>query len=96
MRYTVTGRMDATGAELMPLSRAEIEPVVDAIAAAGYESVAVGLIHSYLNDAHERLVREVVGERMPDAMVSLSCEVSPQMREYERFNTVSPMPISNR
>ncbi|MBT8410775.1 MAG: hydantoinase/oxoprolinase family protein, partial [Octadecabacter sp.] len=88
MRYTVPGRMDATGAELVPLTRAEIEPVVDAIAAAGYESVAVGLIHSYLNDAHEMLVRDVLAERMPDAMVSLSCEVSPQMREYERFNTV--------
>ena len=88
MRYTVPGRMDAGGAELVPLTRADIEPVVDRIAAAGYESIAVGLIHSYLNDAHEQLVREVLAERMPDAMVSLSCEVSPQMREYERFNTV--------
>lgn len=88
MRYTVPGRMDASGQELIGLSRAEIEPVVDKIAAAGYDSIAVGLIHSYLNDAHEKLVREVVAEKMPDAMVSLSCEVSPQMREYERFNTV--------
>lgn len=88
MRYTVPGRMDALGAELVPLTREQIEPVVDAIAQAGYESVAVGLIHSYLNDTHERLVRDVLAERMPDAMVSLSCEVSPQMREYERFNTV--------
>jgi len=88
MRYTVPGRMDASGAELLPLTRADIEPVVDKIAAAGYESVAVGLIHSYLNDSHEQLVRDVLAEKMPDAMVSLSCEVSPQMREYERFNTV--------
>ncbi|MGB3407580.1 MAG: hydantoinase/oxoprolinase family protein [Jannaschia sp.] len=88
MRYTVPGRMDAGGAELVPLTRDEIEPVADRIAAAGYESVAVGLIHSYLNDTHERLVASVLAERMPDAMVSLSCEVSPQMREYERFNTV--------
>lgn len=88
MRYTVPGRMDASGAELLPLTRADIEPVVAKIAAAGYESVAVGLIHSYLNDAHERLVAEVLADMMPDAMVSLSCEVSPQMREYERFNTV--------
>lgn len=88
MRYTVPGRMDAEGHELVPLTRAQIEPVVDAIAAAGYDSVAIGLIHSYLNNAHERLVAQVVAERMPDAMVSLSCEVSPQMREYERFNTV--------
>ncbi|WP_108882375.1 hydantoinase/oxoprolinase family protein [Anderseniella sp. Alg231-50] len=88
MRYTVPGRIDASGTELMPLTRADVEPVVDQIAAAGYESVAVGLIHSYLNDAHETLVRDVLAEKMPDAMVSLSSEVSPQMREYERFNTV--------
>ncbi len=87
MRYVVPGRMDATGAELVPLTRDQIEPVVDAIATAGYQSVAVGLIHSYLNDAHERLVREVLAERLPDVMVSISSEVSPQMREYERFNT---------
>ncbi len=87
MRHTVPGRIDATGAELVPLSRAAVEAVVDRIAAAGYESVAVGLIHSYLNDSHERLVRDVLADRMPDAMVSISCEVSPQMREYERFNT---------
>jgi len=88
MRFTVPGRMDASGNELVPLTRAEIETVVDKIAVAGFESIAVGLIHSYLNDAHEQLVRDVLAEKMPDAMVSLSCEVSPQMREYERFNTV--------
>ncbi len=87
-RYTVPGRIDARGAELRPLSRADVEAVVDTMAQAGYESIAVGLIHSYLNDKHEVLVREVLADKMPDAMVSLSCEVSPQMREYERFNTV--------
>ena len=87
MRYTVPGRIDATGGELVPLTRDDIVPVVEQIAAAGYESVAIGLLHSYLNDAHERLVADVVADLMPDVMVSLSCEVSPQMREYERFNT---------
>jgi N-methylhydantoinase A len=88
MRYTVPGRIDATGAELLPLTAADIEPVVEAIAVAGYESVAIGLLHSYLNPAHERLVRDVLAKRLPDVMISLSHEVSPQMREYERFNTV--------
>ncbi|MFO7805569.1 MAG: hydantoinase/oxoprolinase family protein [Paracoccaceae bacterium] len=87
MRYTVTERMDARGEVLVAIDRAEVEAVVDRIAGAGFESVAIGLLHSYLNPAHERLVAEVVAERMPAAMVSLSCEVSPQMREYERFNT---------
>ncbi|SEL45502.1 hydantoinase/oxoprolinase family protein [Jannaschia helgolandensis] len=88
MRHAVAERVDATGAILIPLARADIETVVDAIAEQGVESVAVGLIHSYLNDAHERLIRDVLTKRLPDVMVSLSSEVSPQMREYERFNTV--------
>ena len=87
-RYTVAERVDATGAVLVPLDRGEVEALADRIGAAGYDSVAVGLIHSYVNDGHERLIREVLAERLPGVMVSLSCEVSPQMREYERFNTV--------
>ena len=88
MRFTVKGRVDANGTVLVDMDRSEIESVVDQIAQAGFESVAVGLIHSYLNPSHEQLVREVLAERLPDVAVSLSCEVSPQMREYERFNTV--------
>ena len=88
MRYTVSERVDAKGNILIPLDRAEVEQVVKTVKAAGYESVAVGLLHSYLNDSHEKLVRDVLDELMPEAMVSISSEVSPQMREYERFNTV--------
>ncbi|MFY9205995.1 MAG: hydantoinase/oxoprolinase family protein, partial [Yoonia sp.] len=88
MRYTVTERVDAKGNILIPLDRAEVEDVVAMIKTAGYESVAVGLLHSYLNDTHEKMVRDVLAEMMPEAMISISSEVSPQMREYERFNTV--------
>ena len=88
MRYTVPGRIDANGNELLPLDRKAIEKVVQKIAIAEYESVAIGLIHSYANNTHEKLVQQVVNELMPKAMVSLSSEVCPQMREYERFNTV--------
>ena len=88
MRFTVGGRVDANGSVLVDIERAEVEAVVDRIAEAGFESVAVGLIHSYLNPAHEELVREVLAEKLPDVSVSISSEVSPQMREYERFNTV--------
>ena len=88
MRFTVAGRVDANGKVLVDIDRAEVEAVVDKIAAAAFESVAVGLIHSYLNPAHEELVRDVLAEKLPDVAVSISSEVSPQMREYERFNTV--------
>jgi N-methylhydantoinase A len=86
-RYVVTERVDARGEVLVPLDRAEVEALVDDLAAAGYDSVAVGLLHAYANDAHERLIARVLADRMPGAMVSLSSRVSPQMREYERFNT---------
>jgi N-methylhydantoinase A len=47
----------------------------------------VGFLHSYLRPDHERLVRDVLAERLSHLSVSLSSDVSPQMREYERFNT---------
>lgn len=87
-RFSLNERISAGGEVLIPLLRAEIETLADLIAKAGYTSVAVGLIHSYLNGAHEKMVRDVLAEKLPDVMVSLSSEVSPQMREYERFNTV--------
>ncbi|MFC0269599.1 hydantoinase/oxoprolinase family protein [Kushneria aurantia] len=87
-RYTVGGRMSAEGTELAPLDESALEEVIDAIKACGYESVAVGLMHSYRNPDHERRVRERLLTRLPQLSVSISSEVSPQIREYERFNTV--------
>ncbi|MCG6902371.1 MAG: hydantoinase/oxoprolinase family protein [Rhodobacter sp.] len=86
-RYTVPERMDAQGNVLIPLDESQVEALCDNLAGAGYESVAVGLLHSYVNDAHERRIRDILAARMPNLMISISSEVSPQMREYERFNT---------
>jgi N-methylhydantoinase A len=88
MRFTVRERVNARGDVMIPLDRAAVLKVVDRIARTGCESVAVGLIHAYLNPDHERMIRDVLAERLPDVAVSISSEVSPQMREYERFNTV--------
>jgi len=87
-RYVIEERLSATGDVLTAIDRRSVEKLVDQIAAADYQSVAVGLLHSYVNNTHETLIREVIEQRMPNAMISLSSEVSPQMREYERFNTV--------
>ena len=87
-RYTVNERISAQGEVYQALERVDVVAVAEKIKQAGYESVAVGLLHSYLNDSHEQMVRDVLAEIVPDVMVSLSSEVSPQMREYERFNTV--------
>ncbi|MCB5197689.1 hydantoinase/oxoprolinase family protein [Loktanella sp. TSTF-M6] len=86
-RYVVRERIDADGGVLVPLDGEAVAALADELRDAGYDSVAVGLLHSYVNDTHERMIRDVLAERMPAAMVSLSSEVSPQMREYERFNT---------
>jgi N-methylhydantoinase A len=86
-RYVVKERVEATGRVLIPLDRAEVEVLADELAEAQYESIAVGLLHSYVNDSHERMIRDVLIEKLPGVMISLSSEVSPQMREYERFNT---------
>lgn len=84
-RFTLRERVDATGRVLTPLARAEIEALADRLQ--GFDSVAVGFLHSYLAPDHERMVRDVLAERLPNLSVSLSSDVSPQMREYERFNT---------
>ncbi len=86
-RYVLDERMDANGDVLYALQRSDIEKLADELADANYDSIAVGLLHAYVNDSHERMIADVLAARLPNVMVSLSSEVSPQMREYERFNT---------
>ncbi|MGB2464543.1 MAG: hydantoinase/oxoprolinase N-terminal domain-containing protein, partial [Candidatus Puniceispirillaceae bacterium] len=86
-RYVVNERMDANGKILIPLQKAEIDALAERLVQFGYDSIAVGLLHSYANDSHEKMIGKVLADRLPDVMISLSSEVSPQMREYERFNT---------
>ena len=87
-RYTLAERIGADGQVLKALDRGEVEHLAESIADGGYESVAIGLIHSYIDPRHEEMVREVLQARLPGLTVSISSEVSPQMREFERFNTV--------
>ena len=86
-RYVVNERMDANGKILIPLQKAEIDALAERLAQFDYDSIAVGLLHSYANDSHEKMIGRALADRLPDVMISLSSEVSPQMREYERFNT---------
>ncbi|MFD1810296.1 hydantoinase/oxoprolinase N-terminal domain-containing protein [Gemmobacter lanyuensis] len=86
-RFTVAGRIGAQGQELAALDEAALEAIADQIASGGYGAVAIGFIHAYLNPAHEARAREIIGAKV-DLPISVSSEVSPQMREFERFNTV--------
>ena len=87
-RYTVKGRIDALGRELQPLDESEIYALVDVIRDTEFESIAIGFIHSYRNPAHEQRTREILASYLPDLPISISSEVSPQFREYQRFSTV--------
>ncbi len=87
-RYVLRERIGAQGQVLIALQQADIDALVALIEQGGYESVAIGFLHSYANAAHERMVRDTLTTALPHVSVSISAEVSPQMREYERFNTV--------
>lgn len=86
-RFAVKGRISAQGQELQPLDEAALQEVAQKIKAEGFGAVAIGFIHSYMNPAHERRAREIIAA-VVDVPISISAEVSPQMREFERFNTV--------
>lgn len=88
LRYTVPERCDAQGRIVVPLDDDAVRDVADLVVAAGVEAVAVCLLHAYAQGAHEQRIREILAERAPGVPVSLSCEVSPEIREYERTSTV--------
>ncbi len=87
-RYPVAGRVAATGRELIALDEVALQGIAAKIRETGYESIAIGFIHSYANGQHEKCAREIITKLVPGVSISISSEVSPQMREFERFNTV--------
>ncbi len=87
LRMTVDERIDANGAVETPLDRTEAEAVVDRLLAENVEAIAICLINSYANPAHEQLLLDVIRDRAPDLPVSASIDVLPEIKEYERTST---------
>ena len=85
--FEVRERVSFEGDVLEPLDPEDLEAVIERIATGGYEAVAVALLHAYANPAHERAVAAALARRLPAAALSLSVDVSPKLREYERANT---------
>ena len=87
LRFGVPERIAADGAVLLPID----EPAVRAIAAdlrrQKIEAVAVCFLHSFTNETHERRAGAILAEELPGVAISLSCEVCPEIREYERTST---------
>ncbi len=85
----VTERVDFAGTVVAPLDRASVVEAVERLIAKGVEAIAVSLLWSFRNPAHELLVREVVEELSPGLPVTLSSEIAPVMGEYERTLTTA-------
>jgi N-methylhydantoinase A len=87
LRLPVPERLDNEGNVLLPLDVAAVRALVPVLQRERVESIAVGLLHAFVNPTHERRVRDILAEQLPDIPISLSSEVSPEMREWERFST---------
>jgi N-methylhydantoinase A len=87
LRCVVPERIDARGRVVVPLDEAAVTRLAERLDADGVDSVAIGFLHSYANPSHEQRTRELLLERLSGVTMTLSCEVSPEMREYERLST---------
>jgi len=86
-RWGVAGRIAADGSELVSFDEVALESVALQMREAGIEAVAICFLHSYANDTHERRAAEALARLLPGVPVSVSCEVSPEIREYDRVST---------
>jgi N-methylhydantoinase A/oxoprolinase/acetone carboxylase beta subunit len=87
LTFEVGERMTFTGDVLIPLDTEEVRKIARRLRHLGIQTVAISLLHAYVNPAHERRVREVLAQEFPDLLVSLSSDLSLQAREYERTST---------
>ncbi|CAG4925945.1 hydantoinase/oxoprolinase family protein [Paraburkholderia gardini] len=87
LRLTVEERMNAKGDVLLPLNERMLHRHIDFLHAQRVESVAICFLHAYANAAHEQRAREIVARALPELSISISSEVCPEIREYERTST---------
>jgi N-methylhydantoinase A len=87
LRLPVRGRIDHRGSEIEPLSLDDVGQAISVLQASGVDAVAISFMHAYANPAHEEAAAELVARRMPDAYLSVSSRVLPQVRFYERTST---------
>src|SRR5690606_15642362 len=87
LRLPVRGRLGAGGHELEELVEADIEAAIEVLRREKIEAVAICFLHSYASTVHEERARDMIRAALPDISITLSGEVAPEMREFERFCT---------
>jgi N-methylhydantoinase A len=88
LAFEVAERLDPDGNVIVPLDEESVRQTLAQVLESGAESVAVSLLHAYANPVHERRVAEIAAEVAPELPVTLSSDVLPEFREYERASTV--------
>jgi len=88
-RLEVTERIDAAGTVIKPLNNSEITGLIDELRLLDVEAIAVTLLFSFLNDTHEKQLGSALRTALPDVPIFLSCEVLPEVREFERTSTTA-------
>jgi len=86
-RFEVTERVLVDGSIATALDEDSLEPVLEALAAEAVEAVAISLLHAYVNPVHEQRIAAILRARLPALAVTLSSELVPEIREYERTST---------
>jgi len=88
-RIEVAGRLDAQGNVLVPLDENAVRDAARRLRDADVKAVTICFLHAYRNPTHERRAREIVAEEFPEAYISMSSDVLPEFREYERLSTTA-------
>ena len=89
LRLPVPERLDNEGKVLLALDEGAVRALVTLLRREGVEAIAVGLLHSFVNPTHERRVRDILAAELGEIPISLSSDISPEMREWERFSTAA-------
>ena len=86
-RFVIKERTDVNGSILKPINTETFSNLVQKIKEEGFKSVGIGFLHSYANSENENILRNYLLENLPGVEVSISSDVCPEIREYERFTT---------
>ena len=86
-RYVVQERTDVNGDQIKPINTIEFEKLIEKIKSENFESVGIGFLHSYANPENENILKQYLLNNLSDVEVSISSDVCPEIREYERFTT---------
>ncbi len=89
LRLTVPERLDNEGRVLRPLDDAAVRALVPVLRREQVTSIAIGFLHGFVNPVHERRARDILAAELPAVPITLAAEVSPEMREWERFSTAA-------